>query len=103
MGRSSGGGTGAGRRGVCMGPGTMVRPRRGTGTGRLTSMGMDRARTLVQLGLDLPDSVFQPPQQELKDVGETVVLHFGDILEGDLASIEIVNHVHHGHRSLLPW
>jgi hypothetical protein len=64
-------------------------------------MGMDRARTLVQLGLDLPDSVLQPPQQELKDGSETVALHLGNILEGDLASIEVVNHIHHGHMSLL--
>jgi len=66
-------------------------------------MGVDRAQTLVQLGLDLADGVLQPPQQEIKDAGETVGLHFGNILEGDLASIEVVNHVHHGHTSLLPW
>ena len=70
--------------------------------GRLTSMGVDRAQTLAQLGLDLPDGVLQPLQQELKDGGETVGLHLGNILEGDLASIEVVNYVHHGHTSLLP-
>jgi hypothetical protein len=64
---------------------------------------VDRARTLAQLSLDLPDGVLQPLQQELKDSGETVALHVGNILEGDLAAIEVVNHVHHDHRALLPW
>jgi hypothetical protein len=62
---------------------------------------VDRAQTLAQLGLNLPDGILQPPQQELKDGGETVALHLGNILEGDLASIEVVNHIHHGHMSLL--
>jgi hypothetical protein len=66
-------------------------------------MRVDRARTLAQLGVDLPDGVLQPLQQELKNDGETVGRHLGNILEGDLAAIEVVNYVHHGHRALLPW
>jgi hypothetical protein len=64
---------------------------------------VDRARTLAQLGVDLPDGVLQPLQQEFQDGGETVGRHLGNILKGDLAAIEVVNHVYHGHTSLLPW
>jgi len=53
--------------------------------------------------VDLPDGVIQPLQQDLQDDGETVGLPLGNQLEGDLASIEVVNHWHHGHKPLFPW
>jgi len=61
------------------------------------------ACALAQLGVDLPDGVIQPLQQDLQDDGETVGLPLGNPLEGDLASIEVVNHWHHGHKPLFPW
>ena len=42
--------------------------------------------------MDLPDGVIEPLQQDLQDSGETVGLHLGNPLEGDLASIEVLNH-----------
>jgi hypothetical protein len=60
------------------------------------------AGALAQLGVDLPDSVIQPLQQDLKDGSEIVGLHFGNTLEGNFASIEVLNHWHRGHKPLLP-
>jgi len=60
------------------------------------------ALALAQLGMGLPDGIIQPLQQDLQDGGETVGLHLGNILEGDLALIEGVNHGHRGHKLLLP-
>jgi hypothetical protein len=59
------------------------------------------ACALAQLGVDLPDGVIQPLQQDLQDSGETVRLHLGNPLQGDLASIEVLNHWPHGHTLLL--
>jgi hypothetical protein len=42
--------------------------------------------------VDLPDGIIEPLQQNLKDDVETVGLPLGNILEGDLASLEVVNY-----------
>jgi len=59
------------------------------------------ALALAQLGMGLPDGRIQPLQQALEDGGETIGLPLGNILEGDLALIEGVNHGHCGHTPLL--
>src|SRR6266568_4622262 len=61
------------------------------------------ALALAQLAVDLSDGRIEPLQQEIQDGRETVGLHFGNILQGDLAVIEGVNHGHRGHMLLLVW
>jgi hypothetical protein len=53
------------------------------------------------LGVSLPNSVLQPLYQQLKDDGETVGLSLSQILEGDLAAIEGIDHWMRGHTALL--
>jgi hypothetical protein len=60
--------------------------------GRLTRRAGVRTHALAELGVDLPDGVIEPLQQDLQDDVETVGLPLGNILEGDLASLEVVNH-----------
>jgi hypothetical protein len=55
-------------------------------------MGVARALALAQLDVGVPDGGIQPLQQEIQDTGETVGLHLDDILESNLASVEVVNH-----------
>jgi hypothetical protein len=42
------------------------------------------------LGVGLPDGIFELLQQQLEEDGETLRLPLGNILEGDLAAIEVV-------------
>jgi len=58
---------------------------------------MALAGTLAQGGFGLPDGTLEPFQQELEDGAETIGVHFGNVLERDLAAIEVFNHGHHGH------
>jgi hypothetical protein len=51
--------------------------------------------------MGLPDGVLQPLHQQLQDDGETGRLSFGQILEGDLAAIEVINHGNRGHTAFL--
>jgi hypothetical protein len=61
-------------------------------TRRLTRRAGARTHALAELSVDLPDGVIEPLQQDLQDDVETVGLPLGNILEGDLASLEVVNH-----------
>jgi hypothetical protein len=53
------------------------------------------------LGVSLPNSVLQPLYQQLKDDGETVGLSLSQILEGDLAAIEVIDHGNRRHTAFL--
>jgi hypothetical protein len=59
-----------------------------------------QALALAQLGVGVGDGGIQPLQQEIQDARETIGLHLGNILEGNLASVEVVNHREYGHKPL---
>jgi len=72
-------------------------PRRSLG--HLPRRAVARAHTLAELGVHLPNGIIQPLHQELKNDGETIGLPLSNILEGDLASLEVVNHLDRGHKA----
>jgi hypothetical protein len=51
--------------------------------------------------MSLPDGVLQPLHQQFKDDRETIRLSLGNILEGDLASIEVIDHGNRSHTAFL--
>jgi hypothetical protein len=51
--------------------------------------------------VSLPDGILQALDQQLKHNGEIVGLFLGEILEGDLAAIEGIDHGMRGHTALL--
>jgi hypothetical protein len=53
---------------------------------------MALAGTLAQVGIGLPDGILEPLQQEFQDGRETVGMHLGNVLKGDLTAIEVCNH-----------
>jgi hypothetical protein len=59
------------------------------------------AGALLQLRLDLPDRVVEVIDQEIEERCQTAGLHFGDDLEGRLASIKLINNLHARHMPLL--
>src|SRR5262249_20808054 len=70
-------------------------------TGRRPRLGGALARALAQLGVSLSNGVLQLLQQELQEDGETLGLPLSQILQGDLAAIEGINHGDGGHTALL--
>jgi hypothetical protein len=51
--------------------------------------------------MSLPDGVLQPLHQQFKDDRETLRLSLGNILEGDLAAIEVIDHGNRRHTAVL--
>jgi len=84
--------SGAGRRGLCWRGGKDGEDTGVPGDRRRTLRGMALAGTLAQVGIGLPDGILEPLQQEFQDGRETVGMHLGNVLKGDLTAIEVCNH-----------